>query len=64
VRLVASEVMVQPSCHDVRKTMARLAKGILDSTKSFVRWMDGTCVETLEIPGPTKDDEPFVHRCF
>lgn len=63
MHLVVSEVMVQPSCHDIKKAMARLANGILETTKAFVRWMDGTCIESAGIPGPSKDDEPFVHRC-
>jgi dynein heavy chain len=62
MHLVNPEVVVQPSAHDIKKMINRLAKGIVESGKPFVRWMDGTCLEAPEIPGPTKDDEPFVHR--
>ncbi len=42
----------------VSKALGRLVRSLVDSTKLFVRWMDGTCVETPEQKGPNEDEEP------
>lgn len=36
----------------------------MESTKLFVRWMDGTCSETPEQRGPNEDDEPVVFTFY
>ena len=38
------EMMLQPSAGDARLTLGRLLRGVVESAKAFVRWMDGTCV--------------------
>lgn len=34
----------------MKKALARLALCMVDATKLFVRWMDGTCLEAAPIP--------------
>ena len=42
--LRAPEVLLQPSAGDARLMLGRLLRGVVESAKAFVRWMDGTCV--------------------
>lgn len=58
------EVVVQPSANDVKKVLGRLARNLVECSKPFVRWMDGTCLETPEIPAAAEDEEPFLHSFF
>lgn len=56
--------MVQPSVNDLKKVLGRLARNQVESSKPFVRWMSGTCIEAPEVRGASDDDEPFVHTFF
>ncbi len=51
LRLSYPDVVMEPSSADIKKALARLASSIVEGTKSFVRWMDGTCLEAQPIPG-------------
>lgn len=62
--LNAPEIVVQPSINDAKKVLGRLARNLVECSKPFVRWMDGTCIEAPEIRGAAEDDEPFVHNFF
>ena len=42
--LRAPEAMLQPSASDARLMLGRLLRGVVESAKAFVRWMDGTCL--------------------
>ena len=59
--LRAPEVMLQPSAGDARLTLGRLVRGVVESAKAFVRWMDGTCVACGEASSPrnTSHTTPF-----
>lgn len=62
--LNSPEIVVQPSVNDLKKVLGRLARNQVESSKPFVRWMSGTCIETPEVRGASDDDEPFVHTFF
>ena len=51
LRLSYPDVVMEPSSADIKKALARLASCIVEATKLFVRWMDGTCLEAHPIPG-------------
>eukprot|EP01018_Ginkgo_biloba_P029498 Gb_13870 [translate_table: standard] len=42
------DVVLQPSLNDITTTLALLVRNLVDSARPFVRWMDGTCLETPE----------------
>ncbi|KAJ3299892.1 Dynein heavy chain 10, axonemal [Borealophlyctis nickersoniae] len=57
--LSAPEIVIAPLSADIYKMMVKLARSIVDSTKQFHRWMNGTCI----ITPPQKvaeDEEPVV----
>ncbi len=58
------DVVVQPPMTEVNKALGRLVRSLVESTKMFVRWMDGTCIETPEQRGATDDDEPIVFTFY
>ncbi|DBA95316.1 TPA: Dynein heavy chain cytoplasmic [Trebouxia sp. C0006] len=62
--LNSPEIVVQPGVNDLKKVLGRLARNQVESSKPFVRWMSGTCIETPEVRGASEDDEPFVHTFF
>ncbi|GLI59150.1 hypothetical protein VaNZ11_000978 [Volvox africanus] len=64
VSLQSVDVVVQPPMAEVNKALGRLVRSLVESTKSFVRWMDGTCVETPEQRGASDDDEPIVFTFY
>lgn len=53
-----------PPLHaQVNKALGRLVRSLVESTKSFVRWMDGTCIETPEQRGKD-EDEPVLFTFY
>ncbi|PNH08033.1 Dynein-1-alpha heavy chain, flagellar inner arm I1 complex [Tetrabaena socialis] len=64
VSLQSVDVVVQPPMTEVNKALGRLVRSLVESTKAFVRWMDGTCIETPEQRGATDDDEPIVFTFY
>lgn len=64
VSLQNVEIVVQPPVNEVNKALGRLVRSLVESTKSFVRWMDGTCIETPEQRGANEDDEPVVFTFY
>ena len=65
--LVAGEIGVSPEMKEILHTLtAKIMNNIIEATKHFVRWMDGTCIECSlgEIhPKPADDTEhqPFTY---
>ena len=51
-------------CHQVNKALGRLVRSLVESTKAFVRWMDGTCIETPEQAGLHDEDEPILFTFY
>jgi len=62
--LVHPEVVLQPPVAEVTKFLSRLVRNMVESTRSFVRWMDGTCIETPEQFVHVDDDEPVVFSFY
>ena len=58
------EIVIQPPISEVNKALGKLVRSLLESCKAFVRWMDGTCLETPQQRGATEDDEPFVFSFY
>ncbi|KAJ3328734.1 Dynein heavy chain 10, axonemal, partial [Blyttiomyces sp. JEL0837] len=57
--LSAPEIVISPPSAEIYKTLVRFARSIIDSTKQFHRWMNGTCL----ITPPQKvgeDEEPVI----
>lgn len=60
-----TEVVISPPMSDVNKALGRLVRSLVESTKSFVRWMDGTCIDTPEQRGAGgEDEEPIVFTYY
>ncbi|MEW5308429.1 MAG: hypothetical protein WDW38_000392 [Sanguina aurantia] len=62
--LQTNDIMISPPLAEVNKGLGRLVRNLVESTKLFVRWMDGTCSETPEQRGPNEDDEPVVFTFY
>eukprot|EP01059_Diplonema_ambulator_P016442 TRINITY_DN279_c0_g1_i2.p1 TRINITY_DN279_c0_g1~~TRINITY_DN279_c0_g1_i2.p1 ORF type:complete len:4165 (+),score=1710.28 TRINITY_DN279_c0_g1_i2:209-12703(+) len=64
--LVAGEIGVSPEMKEILHTLtAKIMNNIIEATKHFVRWMDGTCIECTQgeiHPKPADDSEfqPFT----
>lgn len=59
--LSAPEVVISPSFNDINRIISKIQKIIVESTQPFVRWMNGTCVETP--PQMVGEDEEPVCLC-
>ena len=65
LRLVGGEIVAVPGGSEVEKTLGKVARGLVECSKRFVRWMDGTCDTCPPIKVSEEDeDEPFVHSFF
>eukprot|EP00898_Chlorokybus_atmophyticus_P006649 jgi/Chlat1/6986/Chrsp56S00523 len=62
--LSAPEIVVQPPVNDVTKLLGRLVRNIVECTRPFIRWMDGTCVETPDQRVNGEDEEPVVFTFY
>ena len=58
------EIVVQPPMNEVAKFLNRLVRNLVESTRPFVRWMDGTCLETPEQRPNGEDEEPIVFTFY
>jgi dynein heavy chain len=63
VSLNGKELSLSPVLTDVDKLLSKVIRGITESSKSFVRWMHGTCILT-EPQVINDDDEPFVFSYY
>jgi dynein heavy chain len=61
--LAAPEVIVSPPLAEVNKLLSKLVRSIVESTRSFVRWMHGSCLETPP-QQLGEDDEPVIFSYF
>lgn len=60
--LSTPEVVVSPPLNDINKLLIKLVRSIAENTRQFVRWMDGTCIETA--PQIVNEDEDPVIFSF
>eukprot|EP00756_Hemistasia_phaeocysticola_P021124 Hpha_TRINITY_DN15757_c2_g7::TRINITY_DN15757_c2_g7_i2::g.37596::m.37596/K10408/DNAH; dynein heavy chain, axonemal len=64
--LVAGEIGVSPEMKEILHTLtAKIMNNIIEATKRFVRWMDGTCLECSQgeihpKPADDADSQPFT----
>ncbi|TPX63919.1 hypothetical protein SpCBS45565_g06282 [Spizellomyces sp. 'palustris'] len=56
--LSAPEIVISPLSAEIFKMMVKLVRSIVDSTKQFHRWMNGTCIITP--PQKVAEDEDPV----
>uniref|UniRef100_A0A6S8LSH1 AAA+ ATPase domain-containing protein n=1 Tax=Dunaliella tertiolecta TaxID=3047 RepID=A0A6S8LSH1_DUNTE len=63
VSLQNTDIIIQPPVNEVNKALGRLVRSLVESTKAFVRWMDGTCIETAEQKGKD-EDEPVLFTFY
>ncbi|KAE8635010.1 hypothetical protein XENTR_v10002490 [Xenopus tropicalis] len=56
--LSAPEIILQPNGNEIYKLTAQCYKGCMETTKRFVRWMNGTCIQCP--PQKTEDDEVVI----
>lgn len=57
--LSAPEIIVIPSFNDITRIVNKLLKAVVESSVPFVRWMDGTCIETPP-QIVSEDEEPVI----
>ena len=60
--LSAPEIVISPLTPDIYKMMVKLTRNIVDSTKLFHRWQNGTCI--LAPPQKVGEDEDPVVFSF
>ncbi|XP_047141246.1 dynein axonemal heavy chain 10 isoform X1 [Hydra vulgaris] len=61
--LSAPEIILLPPATESYKMLLQVVRETVECTKSFLRWMHGSCIETLPQNIPT-EDEPFVFSFF
>ena len=62
-QLSAPEVHVSPPLPEINKALGKFVKSLVESTRAFVRWLHGSCIETP--PQHVSDDEdPVVFSFF
>lgn len=60
--LSAPEIVIFPMSQEIYKMIFKLVRSIIDSTKMFHRWMNGTCIITP--PQKANDEEEMVTFTF
>ncbi|CAG9462277.1 unnamed protein product [Pedinophyceae sp. YPF-701] len=62
--LSAPEVLCTPAISEVSKALTKLVRSMVECSKPFVRWMDGTCVEAPPQTLNAEDEEPYVFSFY
>ena len=57
--LSAPEIVISPLSAEVYKMMVKFARSIIDSTKQFHRWQNGTCIITPP-QRVAEDEDPVI----
>ncbi|KAG9487629.1 hypothetical protein GDO78_007442 [Eleutherodactylus coqui] len=60
--LSAPEIILHPNFNEIFKLIMQCYKGCLETTKSFVRWMHGTCI--LCPSQKSEDDESIIYSFY
>jgi dynein heavy chain len=61
--LSAPEIVTVPSAPEIYKLMVKLTRGLVDTSKQFHRWQNGSCI----ITPPQKisdEDDPYVFSFY
>ena len=61
--LASPDIQITPSANDITKSVNKVVKIILETAHQFVRWMDGTCIETPP-QIVVEDEEPIVFSFY
>eukprot|EP00958_Prasinococcus_capsulatus_P027403 scaffold5502_cov390-Prasinococcus_capsulatus_cf.AAC.6 len=64
ISLCAPDVIIQPPLSEIARYMARTLRNMVESTRPFIRWMDGTCLETPPQRPQGEDEEPIVFTYY
>ena len=57
--LTGSDIVLRPAITEIQKLVLQSLRDVIEGTRSFVRWMDGTCIETPPQNNPDSD-EPYL----
>ncbi|KAJ3321068.1 Dynein heavy chain 10, axonemal [Boothiomyces sp. JEL0866] len=60
--LSAPEIIISPMSQEIHKMIFKFVRSIVDSTKLFHRWMNGTCIITP--PQKVNEDEEMITFTF
>ncbi|CAH2295752.1 dynein heavy chain 10, axonemal [Pelobates cultripes] len=60
--LSAPEIILNPNFNEIYKLTSQCYKGCIEATKSFVRWMHGTCL--ICPPQKVEENEPFIYNFY
>lgn len=63
VRLSAPEIVLSPAASEIYQILSRFFRNMLDSTRSFLRWRDGSCELTAPV-FPDGAEEPVVFSYY
>lgn len=55
---------MSPTIADIAKILSKLWRNMVESTKLFIRWMDGTCIETPDQKVASEDEEVFSFNFY
>ena len=62
--LNGKDVVLSPTLMDVQKIFRNSVNNLVESTKAFQRWMDGTCLITEPQAPANEDEEPIVYSFY
>ncbi|XP_030074215.1 dynein axonemal heavy chain 10 [Microcaecilia unicolor] len=60
--LSAPEIILHPNANEIYKMCVQCIRGCMESTKNFVRWMHGTCIDCP--PQHADEDELIIFSFF
>ena len=59
--LTGSDIILRPTVSEIHKLVLQTLRDVVEGSRAFVRWMDGTCIETPPQNNPDSD-EPYIFR--
>jgi len=62
--LSVPDIVMLPALTEIHKLLLKLIKNTIESTRSFLRWKRGTCLETPPQKSATEDEEPVIHSFY
>mmetsp|Transcript_31209 Transcript_31209/g.79123 ORF Transcript_31209/g.79123 Transcript_31209/m.79123 type:complete len:3875 (-) Transcript_31209:127-11751(-) len=62
--LSAPDIVLSPALNDIQKLFNKMIKNTVESTRSFNRWMRGTCLECAPQYALGEEDEPIVFSFY
>jgi dynein heavy chain len=62
--LSAPDIVLSPALNDIQKLFNKMVKNTVESTRSFYRWMRGTCLECAPVYVHGEEDEPVIFSFY